>query len=367
MPLEPDPSDLLRWYDRHRRTMPWRALPGEAADPYRVWVSEIMLQQTTVGAVIPYYERFLSRFPTVDALAAAEADAVMAAWAGLGYYARARNLHACARAVAALGAFPRTVEGLLALPGIGAYTARAVAAIAFGAPVVPVDGNVERVAARLYAIDAPMPAAKPAIAAAAARFGDHPAAGARASDFAQALFDLGATICTQRPACGICPLAQACAGRRGGAPETLPRRAAKPVRPVRHGVLFWLTDAQGRVLLRRRPPSGLLGGMTELPGTEWRPEPWPEAAALSAGPMPAGWSRAGRVHHVFTHFELHLDVFTARVDAISADGFLCHAADLRAEALPSVMRKGVAVATRLEARDACAPKPCPSGLNDSGR
>ena len=252
---QPDPAALLAWYDRHRRSMPWRALPGEAPDPYRVWLSEIMLQQTTVAAVIGYFNRFTARFPTVQALAAAEPDAVMSAWAGLGYYARARNLHACAKAVARLGGhFPHTVDTLLTLPGIGPYTARAVAAIAFGVPVVPVDGNVERVAARLYAIDAPMPAAKRAIAAAAARFGNHPAAQARASDFAQSLFDLGATICTQRPACVLCPLAPGCAGRLGGAPETLPRRAIKPVRPTRHGALFWLTDAANQVLLRRRPP-----------------------------------------------------------------------------------------------------------------
>ena len=341
----PDPAELLRWYDRHRRTMPWRALPGETPDPYLVWLSEIMLQQTTVAAVIGYYERFLRQFPTVQALAAAEPGAVMSAWAGLGYYARARNLHACARAVAASGGrFPGTVEGLLALPGIGAYTARAVAAIAFGVPVIPVDGNVERVAARLYAIDAPMPGAKPAIAAAAARFGDHPAARARAADFAQALFDLGATVCTQRPACAICPLAAGCAGRRTGAPETLPRRAPKPARPVRHGALFWLTDRQGRVLLRRRPPTGLLGGMTELPGTTWDAEPWAESAAVQAAPIPAAWYRAGAIRHVFTHFELHLDVFAAQTEAISAEGFLCHVAQLQAEALPSVMRKAVAVA-----------------------
>ncbi len=350
MPENPDPAELLRWYDRHRRSMPWRALPGETPDPYRVWLSEIMLQQTTVAAVIPYYERFLARFPYVHALAAAESDAVMSAWAGLGYYARARNLHACARAVVALGGrFPSTVDGLLALPGIGAYTARAVAAIAFGVPVVPVDGNVERVAARLYAMDAPMPGGKPAIAVAAARFGDHPAARARASDFAQALFDLGATICTQRPACCVCPLALGCAGRKMGAPETLPARAAKPVRPVRHGALFWLTDARGQVLLRRRPPNGLLGGMTELPGTEWRAEPWPEQAATTFGPMQASWRRAGRVRHVFTHFELHLEVFAARVETISADGFLRDAGSLQAEALPTVMRKGVAVAQGVDA------------------
>ena len=347
MPETPDPAALLRWYDRHRRSMPWRALPGETPDPYRVWLSEIMLQQTTVAAVIPYYERFLARFPDVQTLAAAEADAVMQAWAGLGYYARARNLHACARAVAALGGFPSTVDGLLALPGIGGYTARAVASIAFAVPVVPVDGNVERVAARLYAIDGPMPAAKPTIAAAAARFGDDAAARARPADFTQALFDLGATICTRRPACAICPLAPACAGRRMGAPETLPRKAVKTVRPVRHGALFWLTDARGQVLLRRRPPQGLLGGMTELPGTAWRSKPWPEDEAVTEGPMPADWRQAGQVTHVFTHFELRLDVFAARVDAISADGFLCDAGALQAQALPSVMRKGVAVARRV--------------------
>ena len=350
MPQTPDPAELLRWYDRHRRSMPWRARPGETPDPYRVWLSEIMLQQTTVAAVIPYYQRFLARFPDVHALAAAESDAVMSTWAGLGYYARPRNLHACARVVAAQGGrFPSTVEGLLALPGIGAYTARAVAAIAFGVPVVPVDGNVERVAARLYAVDAPMPGAKPAIAVAAARLGDHPSAQARASDFAQALFDLGATICTRLPACGICPLAQGCAGRRTGAPETLPVRATKPVRPVRHGALFWLTDRHGQVLLRRRPPNGLLGGMTELPGTDWRAEPWPEDTAAELGPMQASWRRAGRVRHVFTHFELYLDVFAARVETISADGFLRDAAALQAEALPTVMRKGVALAQQVSA------------------
>jgi A/G-specific adenine glycosylase len=343
----PDPAQLLRWYDRHRRIMPWRALPGEAPDPYRVWLSEIMLQQTTVAAVIPYFEKFLALFPNVAVLAQAETTSVMAAWAGLGYYARARNLHACARAVAARGGvFPDRLEGLRALPGIGPYTARAIAAIAFNQPVVPVDGNVERVMARLYNITIPLPAAKRALALAADRFGSHPAAHARPGDFAQALFDLGATICTRRPACGICPLAAGCAGRIAGAPETLPSRAAKPARPLRHGALFWLTDAGGQVLLRRRPDAGLLGGMTELPGTEWRSEPWTQDAALLAGPMPADWRRAGQVRHVFTHFELRLDVFAARVETIRAAGFLARASALQAEALPSVMRKGVALALR---------------------
>ncbi len=327
--------------------MPWRALPGEAPDPYRVWLSEIMLQQTTVAAVIGYFNRFVARFPTVFALAQAPSDDVMSAWAGLGYYARARNLHACAKAVATSGGeFPRTVEALLALPGIGPYTARAVAAIAFGVPVVPVDANVERVTARLYALDAPMPAARPAIAACAARLGDHPAARARASDFAQSLFDLGATICTQRPNCLLCPLAPGCQGRATGAPETLPRRAPKPVRPLRHGALFWLTDAQGQVLLRRRPPEGLLGGMTELPGTDWRPLAWTQEDASQAAPMPAAWQHVGQVRHGFTHFELHLEVFAASVPRIDAPGFLRPADALAPEALPTLMRKGVALARR---------------------
>ncbi len=351
--MQPDPAALLDWYDRHRRTMPWRALPGEPADPYRVWLSEIMLQQTTVAAVIGYFNRFTARFPTVFALAAAPSDDVMSAWAGLGYYARARNLHACAKAVAASGgAFPQTVEALLALPGIGPYTARAVAAIAFGVPVVPVDANVERVAARLYAIDTPLPAARPAIAAAAAQFGDHPAARARASDFAQSLFDLGATLCTQRPNCLLCPLAPGCQGRAAGAPETLPRRAPKPIRPLRHGALFWLTDAAGQVLLRRRPPTGLLGGMTELPGTAWRETAWTAADANDAAPMQAAWRHAGQVRHGFTHFELQLEVFAASVTQIEATGFLRPAAALAGEALPTVMRKGVAVARALAGKQA---------------
>ena len=341
----PDPSRLLAWYDRHRRIMPWRALPGEAADPYRVWLSEIMLQQTTVAAVIPYYHRFLARFPTVFSLAEAPAEAVMAAWAGLGYYARARNLHACAKAVVAFGGnFPATMEGLLALPGIGPYTARAVAAIAFGVPVVPVDGNVERVMARLYAIATPMPAGKPELAASAARFGAGPAAQARPADFAQALFDLGATLCTQTPACGICPLTENCAGRRAGIAAGLPAKAPKKTRPVRHGALFWLTDLTGQVLLRRRPARGLLGGMTELPGTEWRAAPWAKADAEACGPMRVEWRLAGQVRHVFTHFELFLDVFAGQVPAIAAEGFLRDAAALQEEALPSVMRKAVLVA-----------------------
>ena len=330
---------LLAWYDRHRRAMPWRALPGQAPDPYHVWLSEIMLQQTTVTAVIPYFIAFLTRFPTVAALAAADTENVMQAWAGLGYYARARNLHACAKAVVALDGFPRDLDGLRALPGIGPYTAAAVGAIAFGIPVVPIDGNVERVASRIAAIGEPLPASKPQIAAEAVRLGSDPAAMARPSDFAQALFDLGATVCTpSNPACGICPWLGSCAGQAAGIAALLPRKAAKAARPVRHGVQFWLQDGE-RVLLRRRPPKGLLGGMTELPGTPWRAERWAHEEALHHAPMPSDWRDRGEIRHVFTHFELHLRVYAATGNA--GDGFWRDAARLEDEALPSVMLKCV--------------------------
>ncbi|MBX6747845.1 MAG: A/G-specific adenine glycosylase, partial [Acetobacteraceae bacterium] len=266
MPPIPTPpaAPLLAWYDRHRRELPWRVAEP---DPYRVWLSEVMLQQTTVAAVGPRFERFLHRFPSVQALAAAPEAAVMEEWAGLGYYARARNLHACARAVAAAGGFPRDVGGLRALPGIGAYTAAAVAAIAFGEAVVPVDGNVERVVARLFTVEEALPAAKARLAALAQGFMEDPAARARPGDFAQGLFDLGATICTPKaPACALCPWRGECAARRRGIQAELPRKAPKRARPLRHGAHFLLTDAGGRLLLRRRPPRGMLGGMLELPG-----------------------------------------------------------------------------------------------------
>ncbi len=338
--MMPPAAALLTWYDRHRRAMPWRALPGQAPDPYRVWLSEIMLQQTTVAAVAPYYERFLARFPDVHALASAPEESVMQAWAGLGYYARARNLHACAQAVTAAGGFPNTLDGLRALPGIGPYTAAAIGSIAFGIPAVPIDGNVERVTARIFAIETPLPAAKPAIAEAAARLGADPDAQARPSDFTQALFDLGATICTPtNPACVLCPWQQHCAARARGIAATLPRKAPKRARPLRHGAHFWLTDANGHALLRRRPPTGLLGGMTELPGTPWRDAPWTDAEALAHAPQQAEWRRAGTATHGFTHFELTLTLFAATTPRITAPGLLRPIDALSAEALPSVMRK----------------------------
>ena len=311
-------------------------------DPYRVWLSEIMLQQTTVAAVIPYYERFVIRFPTVEALAAAPLDAVLSAWAGLGYYARARNLHACAQAVAGLGGFPADLERLRALPGIGAYTASAVGAIAFGIPAVPVDGNVERVVSRVFAIQEPMPAGKVAMRAAAARLGDDPAARGRPSDFAQALFDLGAGVCTPAaPACGVCPWLGGCDARRLGIQASLPRKAPKKERPIRYGVHFWLTDDEGRVLLRTRPHRGLLGGMTELPGTVWREAPWTMEEALGVAPMALAWRAAGQVRHGLTHFELIIDVLAAHVPRIEAEGFVWPVGELDSVALPSVMRKCV--------------------------
>jgi A/G-specific adenine glycosylase len=348
MPSRPSIAQLLAWYARHRRSLPWRAKPGEDADPYRVWLSEIMLQQTTVTAVIPYYERFLSLFPTVAALAASEDGAVMAAWAGLGYYARARNLLACARAVVALGGFPQSIEGLRALPGIGDYTAAAVGAIAFGLPVIPIDGNVERVVSRLFAIETPLPAAKQAIRAAAVLMAKDAAARAEPSDTAQALFDLGATLCTPAaPACTLCPWAANCEARCLGIAPSLPRKAPKAERPRRHGAHFRLSDAAGRVLLRRRPPRGLLGGMIEIPGTAWRTEPWARPEALAEAPAQAAWVKWGTVRHVFTHFELWLDVYGASLPAIPpqaiGDGFLCPAADLSAQALPSLMAKCLAL------------------------
>jgi A/G-specific adenine glycosylase len=314
-------------------------------DPYRVWVSEIMLQQTTVAATIPYYEAFLRRFLSVEALAAAPLEAVLAAWAGLGYYARARNLHACARAIVATGGFPRDVAALRALPGIGAYTAAALGAIAFGLPTVPVDGNVERVVARLFAVEQPLPAAKPMLRALAGRLGADPDAMAQPADFAQALFDLGATVCTPTtPGCARCPWVDHCIAGRAGTAGALPRKAAKPGRPLRHGVHFWLADADGNVLLRHRPPSGLLGGMTELPGTEWRAAPWTVPEALAHAPVDVDWQAAGQVRHGFTHFALTIDLFAACVARIEADGFCRRVSTLAHEALPSVMRKCVRMA-----------------------
>jgi A/G-specific adenine glycosylase len=341
-------AELLAWYGRHRRILPWRALPGQVADPYHVWLSEIMLQQTTVAAVAPYYRRFLELFPTVEVLAGAPDEQVMSAWAGLGYYARARNLHACAKAVAARGGFPDTIEGLRALPGIGAYTAAAIAAIAFNRPAVPVDGNVERVCARLFRVEAPLPNSRRILAVAAARLGEDPDARAHPSDFAQALFDLGATICTPRnPACALCPWRDPCLARAGGVADRLPAKVPKAAKPERHGVAFLLRDRDNALLLQRRPPEGLLGGMTEPPGTPWRSEPWTDAEADALAPADAAWRPLGTVRHVFTHFGLTLAVRGAQLAEIPpaalAGRFLRAPDRLAEEALPTLMRRAIAL------------------------
>jgi A/G-specific adenine glycosylase len=332
-------SRLLAWYDAHRRDLPWRARQGECVDPYRVWLSEIMLQQTTVPHATPYFHDFLARWPTVEALAAAPDAEVMAAWAGLGYYARARNLLACARAVARdhEGAFPADLDGLRALPGVGAYTAAAIAAIAFGEPANVVDGNVERVMARLFAVETPLPAAKPELTALAARL----VTADRPGDWAQALMDLGATICRPKsPLCELCPLSPLCAARANGAPDTYPRRSPKADRPHRHGVAFVLTRGD-RVALSPRPPKGLLGGMLGLPTTPWRSAPWTLRDALAHAPQPGGWREIGAVRHVLTHFSLDLRVLTARAAGRAADSFLWRDRGTATADTPSLFRKAL--------------------------
>jgi A/G-specific adenine glycosylase len=337
-------AGLLAWYDRHRRRLPWRALPGECADPYRVWLSEIMLQQTTVATVGPYFARFLARWPDVEALAAATLDDVLHAWQGLGYYARARNLHACAQAVVARhgGTFPASEAQLRALPGIGAYTAGAIAAIAFNHHAAPVDGNIERVIARLYAVTIPLPEAKPELRRLAAALvpADRP------GDFAQAAMDLGATICTpQKPKCVLCPWRAECRARREGIAEDLPARRPKRAKPLRRGVAFWAVRGDGAVLLRRRPANGLLGGMMEVPSSEWVSGALDRAAAEQAAPVSARWSALpGVVRHSFTHFDLELMVLTGKTRQTKADGVWVQPDALGAQALPTVMKKVIAFA-----------------------
>lgn len=321
---------LLRWYDVHRRALPWRALPGEAPDPYRVWISEVMLQQTTVATVRPRFEAWVQRWPNVEALAAAPTDEVMAAWAGLGYYARARNLHAAARAITAAGAFPRTEAELRALPGLGAYTAAAVAAIAFGARAVVVDANVERVVARLHAIETPLRGARAAI-----REGtDALTPTERAGDFAQAMMDLGATICTpKRPRCLLCPVREWCDAFATGDPDRFPVKAPKPERPQRYGTAFWL-EHDGRVLLVRRPDTGLLGGMRALPTGPWEARP----PGVAGAPADVGWRMLPDVvEHGFTHFRLQLALAVGFGDGHEA-GEWWPVDELEVAGLPTVFR-----------------------------
>jgi A/G-specific adenine glycosylase len=335
----PAAEALLRWYDEHGRELPWRKKGGQRADPYHVWLSEIMLQQTTVAAVIPYFHKFLSLWPTVRALAAAKDDEVMAAWAGLGYYARARNLLKCARAVAARpdADFPGAEEGLRELPGIGPYTAAAISAIAFNRHAAVVDGNIERVISRVQRIETPLPAAKPDIKAVVAQItpADRP------GDFAQAMMDLGAMVCTPRkPDCGACPWDDACIAKAAGVAETLPRKTPKAARPTRRGAAFVLVTAANEILLRRRPEKGLLGGMYEPPGTLWGAE----FGAAKDAPVKARFMLVpGLVRHAFTHFELELRVYLAKNATKGVDGGVwAPLSALEAFALPNVMRKVIA-------------------------
>jgi A/G-specific adenine glycosylase len=334
---------LLAWYDAHARALPWRSPPGAPPpDPYRVWLSEVMLQQTTVAAVKPYFERFLARWPTVETLAAADDAELMAAWAGLGYYSRARNLLACARAVVRDhgGRFPASAAELRRLPGIGDYTAAAIAAIAFNEPATVVDGNVERVIARLFAIEEAMPAAKPLIRAQAARLtpADRP------GDYAQAMMDLGATICTpRRPACAICPVRTHCLAFAQGRPDAFPVKPAKSAKPHRRGYAFWI-EADGQVLLVTRPPKGLLGGMRALP----------DAPNLQDAPIAADWDVIDRpVRHVFTHFSLDLSVAIASTSRFDFEGEWWPIDRLREAGLPTLFDKAARLALEHRMEPAC--------------
>src|SRR5438132_7086731 len=347
------PARLLDWYDRHRRRLPWRAAAGERPDPYRVWLSEIMLQQTGVKTVGPYFEKFLARWPDVAALGRASQDDVLRVWAGLGYYSRARNLHACAAAVLRDhgGVFPDTEEGLRKLPGIGPYTAAAIGAIAFDIRTMPVDGNIERVVSRLFAVEEPLPQAKPLIGELAATL----LGASRAGDSAQALMDLGSSICTpKKPACALCPLNEDCVARARGDQEIFPRKEPKKTGTLRRGAAFIVTRGD-ELLVRTRAEKGLLGGMTEVPGSEWLAGQ-DDKIALKQAPALRGierWHRkAGVVTHVFTHFPLELVVYTAKVAARTRapEGMRwVPIATLAGEALPNVMRKVIAHALNLSA------------------
>ena len=329
---------ILDWYQLHgRKTLPWQ----QEKTPYRVWVSEIMLQQTQVATVIPYYQRFMARFPDVLALADAPIDEVLHHWTGLGYYARARNLKKCAEAVVADhgGHFPRTVEGLLKLPGIGPYTAAAVAAIAFDVPATILDGNVERVMARMHRVTTPLPKAKEELRTLAACFTPQK----RAGDYAQAIMDLGATICTPtKPKCHSCPWRADCAALAAGDMEAYPKKSPKAARPQRYGLCFLMLDKTGRIALEKRPEKGLLGGMVQVPTSDWLGAPFDARDAISMAPLKGKWRQLdGNVTHVFTHFALHLTVFAATGVKADARYQWTEIDNLGNVALPSVMRKVV--------------------------
>ena len=328
-------AKLLAWYDKNARQLPWRDLPGTKPDPYRVWLSEIMLQQTTVAAVKDYFLKFVKLWPDVHALAQAPVDDVMKAWAGLGYYARARNLQACAKIVSSEfgGKFPQARVELAELPGIGAYTSAAIAAIAFDEPVAAIDGNVERVISRYYCIEEALPASKPEIR----KHVEPLVAQKRPGDFAQALMDLGATTCTPKsPACDRCPWGESCTARLRGMATALPKKSPKQKIATRFGHVYWIENSRGEVIIRQRPKTGLLGGMTEFPSSDWT-----SGKKLKfEEPFQAEWKKQpGLVEHTFTHFHLELEVWKAKSEEAMLNGKFTAPHALGNEALPSLMLK----------------------------
>lgn len=341
-------ENLLAWYDKHHRTLPWRISPedgkaGVLPDPYHVWLSEIMLQQTTVTAVRPYYEKFLKLWPSVSDLAGTSSDSVMQAWAGLGYYSRARNLKKCAEFIVAeyQGRFPDNETELIKLPGVGPYTAAAIASIAFQQPVAVVDGNIERVFARLFEIDTPLPQAKVPIKEKVAAH----LSKTRSGDFAQGLMDLGSSICTpKRPNCLLCPLQDMCKASKLGVQETYPVKAPKKAKPKREGAAFIIEDQNGSIYLQKRPETGLLGGMSEVPTTDWNSNQ-DGATDTNAAPMEADWQNKGQIRHIFTHFELTLWVYHTKVDSrltlSMRNGWWSTPDQITSEALPNLMKKVV--------------------------
>ncbi len=332
-------SRLLNWYDINRRLLPWRAGPGEEPNVYHVWLSEIMLQQTKVATVLSYYLNFLHKWPTLTDLATATRQNVLQAWAGLGYYARARNLHACAQIVMEKygGTFPKTEKELLKLPGIGHYTAAAIVAIAHGQPSVVVDGNVERVVSRIFQITQPIPLSRPTLRQLAA--GLTPSK--RPGDYAQAIMDLGSLVCTPRkPKCNVCPLHDICLANISGTPSDFPKRTPRKKKQRRYGVVYWIERRDGAISLRQRPENGIFGGMTEIPGSLWKASPLSRHSIHAQAPIPADWKpHPGRVYHSFTHFDLELKIMTINSEVTPEGTFWCRKEEVKAQALPSLMHK----------------------------
>lgn len=341
---------ILQWYDCYQRTLPWRVSDGVPPNPYHVLLSEIMLQQTQVATVIPYFNRFIENFPTINALAKAPLDKVMALWTGLGYYSRARNLHRCAERIIEMGGqIPQELNELKSLPGIGEYTASALLSIVFNQPVVPVDGNVERITARLFGITEPLPRVKPHLATLAKTLNKGREAQERAGDFAQALFDIGATICKPKePFCLLCPLSKLCIAFKNGIAATLPARLPKVAKPVRYGVYFFVKNQSGKILFRKRPMKGLLAGTLELPGTPWMGDPWLLDRALAEAPCyDKEWIEVGELKHVFTHFTLKISLYKLNknipINPLKAEELWYDHEELIHQPFSSLMKKTIAL------------------------